>query len=142
MCIARSQAETEGGDFFKHTRISYQRMQRGFEASLQRNPGYLWDMNSYCYFACIAGDRDTAQKMFKQIDGQWESGVWGNEDYFKQWQQWASFGSYSSSSSDTAIFTLPLFKNLKTIIIIVAVAWLVGVTVIGVFLWRTLRKPK
>ncbi len=60
MCKARSQADTEGGNFFKHTRISYPRMQRGFEASLQRNPGYLWDMNSYCYFACIAGDRNTA----------------------------------------------------------------------------------
>ncbi len=79
--------------------------------------------------------------MFKQIDGQWESEVWENEDYFKQWQQWALSGSDLPSSSNAAIFTLPLFRNFKAIII-VAVIWLAAVTIMGAFLWRVLRKPK
>src|SRR2546421_674195 len=54
MAIARSQAWSEGAQFFRNTRISYERMKRGFEASLRRYPDSVWEMNSYCYFACIA----------------------------------------------------------------------------------------
>jgi len=85
MAIARSQAWSERENFFKNTSISYERMQRGFEASLKRYPNYTWEMNSYCYFACIANDRSTAKDMFGKINGRWEGAIWGDESYFKKW---------------------------------------------------------
>src|SRR5262249_6927932 len=72
MIIARAEAWSEGDHLFRTTKLSYQRMKRGFEACLRRNPDYMWDVNSYCYFACIANDRATAKELFKKIDGRWE----------------------------------------------------------------------
>jgi len=89
MSVARSQAWTEKEEFFKNTSISYERMKRGFEASLRRNPTYFWDMNSYCYFACIAGDSETAKQLFDKIKDRWEGGVWSRQD-FDRWKAWAN----------------------------------------------------
>ena len=92
MHIARSQAWTEGTRFFQNTDIDYNRMKRGFETLLNRQPGDLFEENSFCYFACIAGDRKTAKELFGTIGGRWQQEVWGNQNYFDQWRQWASGG--------------------------------------------------
>jgi hypothetical protein len=140
MCIARSQAWSEGGDFFKNTSISYARMRRGFEASLRRNPDYLWDENSYCYFACLAGDRDTAQELFRKINGRWEKSVWDSEDYFDQCQHWAL------ADSDHPVFAgstspFPSMAGIESIAITVGIAWLVLVVIIAAIIWSRSRKP-
>jgi hypothetical protein len=88
MAIARSQAWTEKAEFFKKTSISYERMKRGFESSLRRYPDYVWDMNYYCYFACIADDQNQAKQLFEKIKGRWEGAVWSKDD-FQRWQEWA-----------------------------------------------------
>lgn len=115
MSIARSQACFDREDFFKNTSISYKRMQRGFETSLKRYPNYTWEMNSYCYFACIADDRKTAEKLFRKINGQWEKDIWWNENNFKQWEQWGLRDgvrpSISNSTTPTVSSKNPKSRN-------------------------------
>jgi hypothetical protein len=141
MSIARSQAWSEQADFFKNTSISYERMQRGFEAAIQRNPDYLWDVSSYCYFACVADDRDTAKKLFQKIDGHWEKEVWGSENNFKQWEQWAlQSGNRPSMPSSTRTVVSP--KRLGSIAIIIVSIWVGLLTIIGAIVWLVVRKSK
>ncbi len=141
MSIARSQAWSERADFFKNTSISYERMQRGFEAAIRRNPDYPWDVNSYCYFACIVDDRDTAKKLFQKISGYWQKDVWGSENDFKQWEQWASqSGSRPSLSipGQSVVST----KKLRYIVIVIVGIWLGLLTIIGAIVWFFVRKSQ
>lgn len=140
MDIARSQAWSEGGDFFNNTSISYKRMQRGFEASLKRYPNYTWEMNSYCYFACVADDRDTARKLFKEINGQAEMTIWHNESYFKQWEQWAlDKGNSPASANSTTQISTPNLIKFFLIVIGIGAGLLITIVVI---IWLIIRGTK
>ncbi len=89
MQISRRQAVTEGDDFFKNSRISYERMKKGFESRLRNASDELGELNSFCYFACIAGDRSTARLLFQRIDSKWRKSQWKNEGRFEKWRRWA-----------------------------------------------------
>ncbi len=89
MLIARRQAWTEGDDLFKNTKISYARMKKGFEVKLDSAPDEIVELNSYCYFACIAGDKATARSLFQRIGPKWRQAQWKNEGVFQKWKNWA-----------------------------------------------------
>jgi Domain of unknown function (DUF4034) len=142
MMIARSQAWSEHEDFFKNTSISYERIQRGFEASLKRYPNYLWDENSYCYFACIADDRNMAKKLFDKINGRWESGVWWNENYFNQWKQWGFNDGSRPSIISSSIAPVVPSRNFKSMVVVFAGVWLGLLAIIGVIIWLVVHKSR
>jgi len=141
MAIARSQAWSEGADFFRNTRISYGHMKRGFEASLRRNPEYVWEMNSYCYFACIAGDRATAKQLFQKINGRWEQEVWSKQDLFQQWQNWATNNGRVPIVATRTRPVRPLLTSdhIKSALLITGAVWLVLVLIIAVVVWLVVR---
>ena len=141
MSIARSQAWSERENFFKNTGISYERMQRGFEASLKRHPDYLWDVNSYCYFACIDNDRDTAKSLFEKINGRWERGVWRDQNYFSQWEQWGLRDGNHPAPARPATAVVAS-RNLKSMIVIFIGVWLGLLAIVGVIIWLVVRKSK
>jgi hypothetical protein len=147
MSIARSQAWSEGGRFFRSTRISYARMKRGFEASLRRYPDYVWEMNSFCYFACIAGDRETAKSLFSSIGGRWEKDVWRQHDSFVRWQKWATGkGRAPAATTRNRLTRAPLTsEQVKSALLITGVIWLGIVVVVTVVVWSIVRnhqRPK
>jgi hypothetical protein len=137
MAIARSQAWSEGAQFFRSTRISYQRMKRGFQASLKRSPENLWEMNSYCSFACFARDRQSAKQLFQKIDGRWEKDVWGREAYFQQWQNWAQSGYRAPASPNQvgAAGTAALARNLKSVLAVGGIIWLGLMAAVALAIW-------
>jgi Domain of unknown function (DUF4034) len=142
MSIARSEAWSESEDFFKNTSISYDRMQRGFEVSLKRYPNYTWEMNSYCYFACIADDRETAEKLFGKINGQWEKTIWWNENNFKQWERWGLNNGprpKPAASSSQVPFRL---TNWKSVLSFFAIVWTGVLAISSGIIWLVVRKPK
>jgi Domain of unknown function (DUF4034) len=96
LLIARNQAWTEGDDFFKNTRTSFARMKKGFEVKLNSATDEIGELNSYCYFACIAGDRATARSLFQRIGSKWRQAQWKNEGRFQKWKNWAE-GNASSN---------------------------------------------
>jgi hypothetical protein len=141
MIIARSQAWTEGQDFFSRTQISYPRMKRGFEASMKRHPTYLYDFNSFCYFACIAGDKDTAKNLFEKIGGKWEVRVWHEQTRFQVWQTWAFNGGpvpqvYSRYGSGA---TVASSRRIKTVLIVGGVVWVFFLAAAGIGFWLLIR---
>ena len=89
MLILRNQATTEGDSFFENTKVSYPRMKKGFEARLNSTSDEIGELNSYCYFACIAGDKSTAQSLFRRIDSKWRKSPWRSEGRFQNWKNWA-----------------------------------------------------
>ena len=144
MAIARSQAWSEGAQFFRNTRISYERMKRGFEASLRRYPDSVWEMNSYCYFACIARDRAAAKPLFQKINGRWEAEVWRNQNDFRRWQNWAlNNGRVPVAATRSRITRAPFTSGQVTSALLVATAiWLGVVAIIGLVVWLIVRKNR
>jgi hypothetical protein len=139
--IGRSEAWSEGVEFFRDTRISYARMKRGFEASLRRYPNYVWEMNSFCYFACIAGDRETAKGLFNRIGGLWEKDVWGQNDKFVQWQNWATHNARApAAATRSRLGRAPLTtEQVKSALLIAGAIWLGIVAVVAAVVWSIVR---
>jgi hypothetical protein len=92
MFIVRAEAYTGGDDLFTDTALSYPRMKRGFLASRSRYPENRFELNSFCYFASIAGDKEMAAKLFTQIGEGYEREAWGNLDEFTRRRDWAREG--------------------------------------------------
>ena len=141
MAIARSQVWSERENFFKNTGISYKRMRRGFEASLKRYPNYTWEMNSYCYFACIADDRETAEKLFGKINGQWERDIWRNENNFKQWEQWGLHNGLRPVAPPNPDTPASIVTRHWTFIPLVIIGVSLGfLTIISFIIWLVVRQ--
>jgi hypothetical protein len=137
MAIARSQAWSEGSELFGNTRISYARMKRGFEASLRCHPNYVWEMNSFCYFACIAGDRETAKDHFNKINGRWEKEVWGQQGKFVQWQNWATQNGRAPATAMRGRPTRapPTSEQIKSALLVTGAIWLGVVVLVAAIVW-------
>jgi hypothetical protein len=76
-------------DFFEMYRFSWPRIKQGFFDIEKQFPNSLWNLNHFCYFACLAGDRETARQLFERIGDKWDSETWKNEGRFLQWKKWA-----------------------------------------------------
>jgi hypothetical protein len=137
LIIARSQAWSEGDEFFLNTQISYTRMKKGFEVALERKARLLYDTSSFCYFACIARDRDTAKTLFTKLDDRWLKQVWGDYETFKQWQAWAFSDSpapvQAAYVSRSKTHNSPISsEKIKSILTIGAAVWLGLVAIVGI----------
>jgi hypothetical protein len=139
MIIARSEAWSEGDHLFTTTQLSYTRMKHGFEACLKRDPDYLWDVNSYCYFACIAGDRPKAKELFQKIDGRWEKGVWDSAQAFQQWENWALRSGPAPSTAGPSRPLGPSPTAVKKVLVVGGVIWLAVVALIALGIWQLAR---
>ena len=43
--------------------------------------------NYYCLYACIAGDREAAKRMFDRIGEKFDEHCWGSEENFRKWKK-------------------------------------------------------
>jgi hypothetical protein len=141
MIIARSRASTEGQSFFSNTQISYPRMKRGFEASMTRHPAYVYDFNSFCYFACIAGDRATAKTLFDKIGGKWEVKIWKQESQFQIWQTWAYQGGPKPQASTRYVSAshAEASRRIKLVLAIGGAIWVLLLTAAAAGFWLLVR---
>ena len=69
--------------------ISWPLMKQGFIDADKRFPGSPWLLNSFCKFACMAGDMETARELFKRIDNYPYVEAWDERAEFEKWQDWA-----------------------------------------------------
>jgi hypothetical protein len=141
MIIARSQSSVFGEDLFNRTKLSYRRIQRGFEASLKRQPDNVRELNSYCRFACLWGDQDQAKGLFKQINGRCETLVWGDESRFQFWQNWATHNAPSPLNSSRSQLAGPATARpgiSPGSILLIGGGIIFGVTaVLAIIIWRS-----
>jgi hypothetical protein len=76
-------------DFFEQYEFSWPRMKQGFLDIEKNFPNSLWNLNHFCWFACMAGDRETARELFRRIGDEWVPSVWKSEGRFRLWKKWA-----------------------------------------------------
>ena len=67
-------------------------LREGFRALDQRWPKSDWNLNNFCRFACLVGDRDTARELFTRIGDDWTTN-WLSHAAFKEWKEWALSGN-------------------------------------------------
>ncbi len=88
--IAWSLSEYAADEYlFKETAIQWPLMRDGFRELDRRWPNSDWNLNTFCRFACLAGDRDTARELFARIGDRWTSN-WMSHTAYKQWAEWAA----------------------------------------------------
>ena len=74
---------------FADGEISWPKMKVGFEKILKDYPDSNWNLNNYCRFACLAGDRATAKELFDRIGENRHSRCWTQRE-FNQKKRWAT----------------------------------------------------
>lgn len=74
---------------FHEPDISWKKMKQGFRDIDRNYPNSSFISNLFCMFACIAGDKDTAVKLFKRIGNEPDFDVWRGQANFYKWQRWA-----------------------------------------------------
>jgi hypothetical protein len=118
-------------------------MKLGFEASLKYRPDYSWERNSYCYFACIAGDKATAKILFEKIGDDWARNVWREQSYFQIWKNWALHNGPSPVGSSRYAPRVQVAdqsgERIKTILILGGAVWIVLMVAAGIGFWFLIR---
>ncbi len=74
---------------FKDPLVSWAKMKQGF---IDMERAYLnssYNFNSFCMFACIAEDKETARKLFQQIGNTPYTEAWKGRANFEKWRRWA-----------------------------------------------------
>lgn len=87
-----------GGErLFAGSALSWERVRKGFRDIEQRYPGSSQNLSFFAYFACLAGDKETAREQFAKIGENYSVPVWGNRVNFEHWRMWAGLPPLRSS---------------------------------------------
>jgi hypothetical protein len=78
-------------------RVSWPRLQRGFELLEKQNGPSMTNLNLLSYMAIKFKDFFLADKLFTRIGDQWSTDTWGNQSYFDQWKDYASKAASATS---------------------------------------------
>jgi len=73
---------------FQDAGIDWAKLKQGFEDLVQRTPESLWNKNAFCYYACMAGDRETARRLFDELQDRYAPSIW-SEEAFAFHKRWA-----------------------------------------------------
>ncbi len=88
--IAWSLADGRADEFLaKWTKVEWPLMREGFWDLDRVWAGADWNLNNFCRFACLAGDRETARTLFARIGDRWTTN-WLSHKSFTEWSAWAS----------------------------------------------------
>ncbi|MEA3213111.1 MAG: hypothetical protein QOE70_6168 [Chthoniobacter sp.] len=74
---------------FTDSRASWPLAKQGFLDLEKQAPRSRRNLNAFCYFACAAGDRETAAQLFARLDNRWDKELWGTEARFEEKKKWA-----------------------------------------------------
>ncbi len=57
-------------------------MKQGFEDIMQDYPTSIWNLNAYAYYACMAKDWETTNKLIEEIGGKPHLSIWNSKSRF------------------------------------------------------------
>ena len=70
--------------------IDWAKVKQGFADIEKQFARSDWNLNNFCFYACLAGDRETARELFGRIElAHITPNAWGGRKEFDRWQQWA-----------------------------------------------------
>jgi hypothetical protein len=67
-------------------------MRASFDDIIARYPD-AWNMNNYARFACLAGERKTAKRLFLRLANAPITGAWTPRGLFEHCRSWAIGGN-------------------------------------------------
>lgn len=79
-----------GVNLFKETKASWPKMRQGFIDVDKKYPDSLILLNSFAWYACIAGDKETAKAVFSRIGDRYAPVLWKNKIQYSRWRSWAN----------------------------------------------------
>ncbi len=71
---------------FKEFQLDYPRIKRGMDSLRAQYPDSMSLASQYCNLASRAGDKVTATKLFKELDGRVDKEAWSNEETYEYWR--------------------------------------------------------
>jgi len=74
--------------FYKYPEIDWPRMRKGFKDIIVSYPS-PWNLNTFAWFACVAGDKKTARSLQSRVEKHPIHKLWGGEDGYISWTAWA-----------------------------------------------------
>ena len=77
-------------NLFREFRLDYPRIKRGFTALRASYPKSYLLLSEYCHIASLAGDKETAKKLFTELSGKVDYDAWWDEDTFLTWRKYYS----------------------------------------------------
>lgn len=80
----------KGVDLFKKTDVSWPRMRQGFIDADNRYPDSVIMLNVFAWYACVAGDKETAKGLFARLGDRHDLSVWGDPVRYDKWRRWAT----------------------------------------------------
>jgi WD40 repeat protein len=96
--------EGDYDNLFTDTKIEWSKMKQGFEDMMKANPDSIWNLNNFCRFAVMAGDRETARALFQRIGDNIDPTAWkvaGRAELAKTWA-----GSTTSPPSERTKYSI------------------------------------
>jgi len=78
---------------FKSPHVRWEFMREGFEEMMKNYPDSEWNLSNYCRFACEAGDKATARRLFVALKGFYWRQVWPSREAYDKYLAWANEGS-------------------------------------------------
>jgi Domain of unknown function (DUF4034) len=88
--IWSQQSYYKDGNVFNSSHVRWDWMREGFEEMMKKYPESEWNLSSYCRFACQAGDKATAHRLFVELKGLYWKAIWPSEKAYMDYFAWAS----------------------------------------------------
>lgn len=85
-------------------KLSWPRIQEGYEAMDQLYGVSTLKRNRFAYMAYLAGDSAVTQKMLLEIGGHWDKQTWASKDHFESVRDWALGPQQDAGDPSNSIF--------------------------------------
>src|SRR5207244_9913049 len=76
--------------FFDETKLSWPKVKQGYINQEALRGTDSMSLNEFCFLACLANDRPTAQALFARIGDNYDPYVWNKGKTFYYYKAWAS----------------------------------------------------
>ena len=78
-----------GEELFVKGNADWDKMKKGFMDIEKFFPNSSWNLNIFCRFSCLAGDKKTAMELFGRIGEKPYFRAWKSEKEYNSWKSWA-----------------------------------------------------
>lgn len=99
-------------DLFRETQYQWSKMKQGFLDIEKSYPHSTWNLNSFCRFACAAGDKETARALFTRIGDRPNLRAWDSPGQYEAAKRWAFAAEETTTATES--FNLKLPGNVQT----------------------------
>jgi hypothetical protein len=76
-------------DFQRKFGFPYEQIKQGYIDLLERYPNSDYYLSSFCYYASLNKDKETARGLFERIGDNWVSSAWRGRESFDYHRNWA-----------------------------------------------------